>query len=44
MVLSTLLDNKFFLKESKCLFGRITIEYLGHVVSFSEVHPTLAKI
>nr|GEW20882.1 Ty3/gypsy retrotransposon protein [Tanacetum cinerariifolium] len=25
-------DNKFYVKQSKCVFGAITLEYLGHII------------
>jgi len=33
LILTKLIDAKFFLKRSKCLFGQWQIEYLGHIIS-----------
>jgi hypothetical protein len=33
MVLQILRDHQFFLKRSKCVFGRNELIYLGHIIS-----------
>ena len=43
-VLLVLQQNHFFLKASKCIFARDTIEYLGHVVSSKGVGPDPSKV
>lgn len=43
-VFSTLLEDRFFLKGSKCLFGQRQLEYLGHIVSGKGVEPDPSKI
>jgi hypothetical protein len=42
-VFNCLLDNQFFLKDSKCTFAQESISYLGHVVSFTGVGPDREK-
>ena len=37
IVFQILLDNEFYLKESKCHFGQQKIEYLGHIVTVEGV-------
>ena len=37
MVLQTLRDHQFFLKRSKCVFGRNELIYLGHIISHKGV-------
>ena len=32
-VLTMLLDNKLYAKRSKCVFGCVEVEYLGHSIS-----------
>lgn len=32
-ILSILLQNHFYIKPSKCAFGKLEVEYLGHVIS-----------
>lgn len=39
-----LLDGKFFLKFSKCSFGQMQVEYLGHMASAQGIAPIFAKI
>ena len=36
-------DGQFFLKDSKCLFGKRQLEYLGHIVSQKGVEPEPKK-
>lgn len=43
-VFQTLLEGRFFLKGSKCLFGQRQLEYLGHIVSGKGVQPDPSKI
>ncbi|KAI4313482.1 hypothetical protein L6164_026461 [Bauhinia variegata] len=43
-VFQALLKDKFFLKDSKCLFGQRQLEYLGHIVSEKGVEPEPSKI
>lgn len=43
-VFQTLLEGRFFLKGSKCLFGQRQLEYLGHIVSRKGVEPDPSKI
>jgi hypothetical protein len=43
-VFTCLLDNNFFLKDSKCTFAQESISYLGHVVSVNGVGPDKEKI
>jgi len=38
-VFQALRDGQFFLKDSKCLFGKRQLEYLGHIVSQKGVEP-----
>ena len=33
MVLTILLENKLYAKRSKCVFGCVEMEYLGHLIS-----------
>ena len=33
VVLTVLLDNKLYAKRSKCIFGCVEVEYLGHLIS-----------
>ena len=42
--LQILMDNEFYLKESKCHFGQQRIEYLGHIVTVNGVQPDPSKI
>jgi hypothetical protein len=44
MVLQTLREHLFFLKRSKCVFGRNGIIYLGHIISHTRVATDPAKI
>lgn len=44
LVLNLLMENRLFLKESKCSFGQTSIAYLGHIVSAEGVGPDPEKI
>ena len=44
MVLGTLLKHQLFANQSKCLFGRKEVEYLGHVISAASFAADLKKI
>ncbi|PNX96980.1 retrotransposon-related protein, partial [Trifolium pratense] len=44
LVFNCLLENNFFLKESKCTFAQESISYLGHIVSAKGVGPDPEKI
>ena len=44
IVFQILLDNEFYLKESKCHFGQQKIEYLGHIVTVEGVQPDPLKV
>ncbi|CAJ2641599.1 unnamed protein product [Trifolium pratense] len=44
LVFNCLLENKFFLKDSKCTFAQESISYLGHIVSAKGVGPDPEKI
>lgn len=44
VVFQCLVDNKFFLKKSKCTFVQPSIAYLGHIVSSQGVGPDPEKI
>nr|KYP38439.1 Retrovirus-related Pol polyprotein from transposon 17.6 [Cajanus cajan] len=39
-----LLSNHFKLKGSKCLIGKNSIQYLGHIVSYQKVQPDPEKL
>lgn len=43
-VFDCLSTHQYFLKPSKCIFGRGTVEYLGHIVSSGSVQPGPSKI
>jgi hypothetical protein len=43
-VLTTLKQNKFYLRIDKCAFGLKEIEYLGHIVNQNGIKPTQKKI
>ncbi|XP_038981135.1 uncharacterized protein K02A2.6-like [Phoenix dactylifera] len=43
-VLELLRTNKLFAKKSKCIFGSISIEYLGHIISKDGVAANPEKI
>lgn len=43
-VFNSLLQARYFLKQSKCSFGQRQLDYLGHVVSGNGVKPDPAKI
>jgi len=44
LVLKTLLQGKFYLERSKCLFVQWQLEYLGHVISGKGIEPESSKI
>ncbi|KAK2407034.1 hypothetical protein QL285_042695 [Trifolium repens] len=44
IVFNCLLQNQFFLKDSKCTFAQESISYLGHIVSVDGVGPDPEKI
>ncbi|XP_031099869.1 uncharacterized protein LOC116004076 [Ipomoea triloba] len=44
IVLTTLESQKFFVKVTKCLFCKTTVEYLGHIITNGTVNPDPAKI
>jgi hypothetical protein len=44
LVFNCLLQNQFFLKDSKCSFAQESISYLGHIVSSHGVGPDPEKI
>lgn len=43
-VFQCLMDNQFFLKQSKCTFVQPSMAYLGHIVSYDGVGPDPEKI
>lgn len=43
-VFTTLLQEEYFLKQSKCALAQRQLNYLGHVVSASGVNPEPSKI
>lgn len=43
-VLMTLEEYKLYSKYSKCYFGLLQIEYLGHVISVVGVHMDKSKV
>lgn len=43
-IFNSLLQARYYLKHSKCLFGQRQLDYLGHVVSSSSVRPDPTKI
>ena len=43
-VFTVLLDNHLFAKRSKCVFGCLKVEYLGHLISSHGVKTNLKKI
>ncbi|GJR99717.1 ty3-gypsy retrotransposon protein [Tanacetum coccineum] len=43
-VFQRLQDNHFYVKESKCVFGATTLEYLGHIISVHGVEMDPKKI
>nr|GEY38514.1 hypothetical protein [Tanacetum cinerariifolium] len=43
-VLTTMKKNKLFAKESKCVFGGRSVEYLGHIISEEGVKTDPKKI
>lgn len=44
LVLLTLIDNHLYAKYSKCSFGILQIEYLGHLVSINGVQMDKLKV
>lgn len=44
VVLQTLQDHTFYAKMSKCTFAQRSVEYLGHIISFSGVQVDPKKI
>ena len=42
-VLTTLRENHFYVKESKCSFGQQSLEYLGHIISDKGVSTDPSK-
>lgn len=44
MVLQTLLQGKFYLKHSKCLFAQRQLEYLGHIILGNGIEPDPSKV
>ena len=42
-VLTTLRENHFYVKESKCSFGQQSLEYLGHIISDKAVATDPSK-
>jgi hypothetical protein len=44
IVFTCLVQNQFFLKQSKCILGQNSISYLGHIVSPEGVGPDPEKI
>ena len=44
MVLKTLLDSGLRLKQAKCLFSQSSVEYLGHRIDSSGIHPKAEKV
>lgn len=44
IVLQSILDDHFYLKESKCSFGQDNIEYIGHIVCSKGVKPENTKV
>lgn len=44
MVLQTLQNNQFYVKQSKCVFAKSSVEYLGHIVSGEGVSMDKLKI
>ena len=43
-VLQLLSQHQFLINKKKCLFGRTSVEYLGHIISGSKVSMDPAKI
>ena len=43
-VLSLLEENQFYVKISKCTFGKEEVEYLGHIISKNGVKVDPNKI
>lgn len=44
IIFQTLLQGKFYLKRSKCLFSQRQLKYLGHIISGKGVEPEQSKI
>jgi RNase H-like domain found in reverse transcriptase/Reverse transcriptase (RNA-dependent DNA polymerase) len=43
-VLQRLIDNDLYLKPEKCFFEKESIEYLGMIISYNQVHMDPAKV
>ena len=43
-VLQLLSQNQFLVNKKKCLFGRTSVEYLGHIISGSRVSMDPTKV
>ena len=43
-VFSTLARDSFYLRESKCVFAKTRLQYLGHILSATGVSPDPSKI
>lgn len=43
-IFDTLLKNKLFSKQSKCIFAQPQVEYLGHIIRGDGVATDLVKI
>lgn len=42
--MSLLLEHKLVAKKSKCIFGRVQVQFLGHVIAANGVHPDADKV
>lgn len=43
-VLTILQQNKFYIKKSKCTFGKTYVEYIGYIITADRVQVDLLKI